>query len=261
MDNSTALIQAASGLEKLMAGNSNKILKDSTVAQISAYMYYNAQVIAKLTTNKEFQSKFSSVIFDQINKDFGEYIDALARSKPKSLHHVYEWKRVGNKSARLFELNFLSQEGLSFKLGYSFKPSRSFVPSEKESKRRHVFIEKAKIMEAGTPLVIFPKYSQRLVFQSDEETIFMPKGRSVTVKRPGGKAATNQFSLAYGRFFSSNLAGLSIRNSGFQKIFNAGIAKALKIPIGIKKVQFSFKPNTIKAEAEAAMASAFGASL
>ena len=252
------LVQAASGLERLMAGNSNKTLKDSTVAQISAYMYYNAQVIAKLTTNKQFQSKFSSVIFDQINKDFGEYIDALARSKPKSLHHVYEWKKVGNRSARLFELKFLSQEGLSFKLGYSFKPSKSFVPSQKESKRRHVFIEKARIMEAGTPLVISPKYSQRLVFQSDGETIFMPKGKSVTVRRPGGKAATNQFSLAHGRFFSSNLVGLSIRKSGFQKIFNAGIAKALRVPTNIKRVQFSFSPNVIRSEADSALSSAFG---
>ena len=82
------LVQAASGLERLMVGNNNKILKDSTVAQISAYMYYNAQVISRLTTNKQFQTKFSSVIFAQIDKDFGEYIDALARTKPKSLHHV-----------------------------------------------------------------------------------------------------------------------------------------------------------------------------
>ena len=85
------LVQAASRLERLMSGGGkNTNLKDSTVAQVSAFMYYNAHVISKLTVNKNFQSKFSSVIFDQINKDFGEYIDALARSKPKSLHHVYE---------------------------------------------------------------------------------------------------------------------------------------------------------------------------
>ena len=59
----------------------------------------------KLTTNKQFQSAFSKIIFDQIDTDFGNYIDALARSKPKSLHHVYEWKKVGNKNARLFKLN------------------------------------------------------------------------------------------------------------------------------------------------------------
>jgi hypothetical protein len=252
------LVQAASGLERLMVGNTNKILKDSTVAQISAYMYYNAQVISKLTTNKAFQSKFSSVIFQQIDKDFGEYVDALARSKPKSLHHVYEWKKVGNKTARLFSLKMLSQEGLSFKVGYSFKPSTSFVPSNTNSRRRHVFVDKASIMEAGTPLVISPKHAERLVFEADGEVIFMPKGKSITVNRPGGKAATNQFSLAHGRFFSSNLVGSSIRKSGFQRIFNAGMAKALSLPTNIKRIQFSFSSNAIRSQADSALSQAFG---
>ena len=252
------LVQAASGLERLMVGNQNKILKDSTVAQISAYMYYNAQVISRLTTNKAFQSKFSSVIFAQIDKDFGEYIDALARSKPKSLHHVYEWKKVGNKTARLFQLNLISQEGLSFKLGYKFKPSKSFVPASQFARRRHVFANKAEIMEIGTPLVITPKHAERLVFEADGETVFMPKGESVKIRRPGGTAATNQFSLAHGRFFSSNLVGLSIRKSGFQRIFNAGMARSLKIPANIKRVQFSFSPNAIRSEADSALSAAFG---
>ena len=253
------LVQAASGLERLMVGNrNNPMLKDSTVAQISAYMYYNAQVISKLTTNQAFQSKFSSVIFAQIDKDFGEYIDALARSKPKSLHHVYEWRKVGSKTARLFDLNLLSQEGLSFKIGYKFKPSKSFVPASNQSKRRHVFANKAEIMENGTPLVISPRSAQRLVFEIDGETVFMPKGKSVTVKRPGGTAATNQFTLAHGRFFSGNLVGLSIRKSGFQKIFNAGMAKALSLPSNIKRVQFSFSPNSIKSQADAALSQSFG---
>jgi len=252
------LVQAASGLERLMMGNQNKILKDSTVAQISAYMYYNAQVISRLTTNKQFQSKFSSVIFAQIDKDFGEYIDALARSRPKSLHHVYEWKRVGNKTARLFNLKLLSQEGLSFKVGYEFKPSKSFVPASKQSRRRHVFANKAAIMESGTPLVISPKYAERLVFEIDGETVFMPKGQSVKIRRPGGSAATNQFSLAHGRFFSTNLVGLSIRKSGFQRIFNAGMAKALRIPTNIKRVQFSFSSNAIRSQADSSLAQAFG---
>jgi len=253
------LVQAASGLERLMVGNrNNAMLKDSTVAQISAYMYYNAQVISKLSTNKAFQSKFSSVIFTQIDNDFGEYIDALARTRPKSLHHVYEWKKVGNKTARLFELNLLSQEGLSFKVGYQFRPSKSFVPSSSHAKRRHVFANKAQIMESGIPLVISPKHAQRLVFEIDGETIFMPKGKSVTVRRPGGTPATNQFTLAHGRFFSGNLVGMSIRKSGFQKIFNAGMAKALSVPTNIKRVQFSFSPNSVRSQADAALTQSFG---
>ena len=123
------LIQAASGLERMMYANQKGVLKDSTVAQISAFVYYEAAVISKLTTNKAFQNAFSKIMFDQINLDFGNYIDALARSKPKSLHHVYEWKKTGNKSARLFKLNKIDSGELSFKVGYEFKPSKEYWSS------------------------------------------------------------------------------------------------------------------------------------
>ena len=153
MDSSTALVQAASRLESNMtAPMPGGIMKESLSANISAILYYKASVISKLTTNKAFKNKFSEVIFEQIDKDFGEYIDALARSKPKSLHHVYEWKKVGQKNARLFELSKTSEKGLSFNVAVNYKLSKSVVPN-KVSKRRHVFINKAEIMEAGQPLI------------------------------------------------------------------------------------------------------------
>ena len=254
------LIQAASGLERMMYANQKGVLRDSTVAQISAYVYYEAAVISKLTTNKSFQNAFGKMMFDQINTDFGNYIDALARSKPKSLHHVYEWKKSGNKTARLFKLNKTEQVGLSFGVNYEFLPSKSMVPSS-NGRRRHVFANKASIMEKGNPLVIRPKNSERLVFQIDDETIFMPKGASVTVKRPGGSAARNQFTLAHSRFFSGNLVNDSIKRSGFQKLFNSSITKALRVPSNIKKVQYSFSANTIRSQADSALTLSFGGAM
>jgi len=257
LDNSGLLVQVSSGLERMMYANQSGPLKDSTVAQISAFVYYEAAVISKLTTNKQFQNAFTKVMFDQINLDFGNYIDALARSRPKSLHHVYEWKKTGNKTARLFKLNRLSAEGLSFRIDYDLLPSTSMVPSA-NGRRRHVFANKASIMEAGKPLVIRPKNSERLVFESDGETVFMPKGMPVTVKRPGGSAATNQFNLAHSRFFSGRLVNESIKRSGFQKIFNSSMTKALRVPSNIKKVQYSFSANAIRSQADAALTASFG---
>ena len=254
------LVQVASGLERMMYENQSGPLRVSTVAQVSAFVYYQASVISKLTTNPQFKSAFTSVVFDQINTDFGNYIDALARSKPKSLHHVYEWKKNGSKTGRLFKLNKISEEGLSFKIDYEFLPSRSMVPSSNK-KRRHMFINKASVMEEGKPLVIRPKNAERLVFEVDGETVFMPKGQSVTVKRPGGAASTNQFTLAHSRFFSSNLVNISIKNSGFQRIFNSSMTKALSVPSNIKRVQYSFSPNTIRAQADSALALAFGGAM
>lgn len=69
-------LQAASGLVNLMAGKPvDGAIKDSTVAQISAAVFYKTNVLAKLTSNVAFQKAFSKTIFDQIQQDFGDYID------------------------------------------------------------------------------------------------------------------------------------------------------------------------------------------
>lgn len=258
METNIPLLRAASGLEKnMIGGTKGGILQDSTVAQVSAALYYQANVIANLTNNVGFKNAFKKSISDQIIKDFGNYIDAKARTSPKSLHHVYEWKKTGQQSARLFKLNILDGEGISFKITYSLLPSKSFVPNS-SSKRKHVFVNKAAIIEEGGPLVIRPRHAERLVFEADGEVIFLPKGKSVTIKSPGGKAARNQFKLAYARFFNSNLVNESIKKSGFQRIFNSASSKALKIPASIKTVRYSFSPNTVRNEADAAVTAAFG---
>ena len=67
--NGVALLQAASGLERLMVGASDAgVIKDSNVAQISAFLYYQANVAAKLTSNKAFQRLFKTKIFSQIER-------------------------------------------------------------------------------------------------------------------------------------------------------------------------------------------------
>lgn len=262
LDSSVALIQTASGLERLMAGSFPGIIRDSTVAQVSAFLYYEAAVLSKITTNNEFKNLFKTTIFNQIEKDFGNYIDASARSKPRSLHHVYEWNKVGIASSRLFKLSRLDTDGLSFKINYDFKLSKSSVPSKnKKQKKKYIFANKALIMETGMPIVIRPKSAERLVFEMDGKTIFMPKGTSVTVKRPGGKQATNQFSLSYGRFFGGQLVNSSIKSSGLQRIFNSKMTKALNVPMNIKKVQYSFSAGKIRSQADMSLAAAFGGSL
>ena len=260
MDTSAVLVQAASGLQKNMSGTAGAILKDSTVAQISAAIYYQASVVSKVTTNKQFQSKFQSILFNQIEKDFGNYIDSQARMNPKTLHHVYEWKKVGVPSSRLFDLKVANTSGLSFKIVSNFKPSKSMVPTS-FGKSRHVFTSKASVMEAGNPVVIRPRSAERLVFEIDGFVVRMPKGKSVTVKRPGGGKATGRFKIAYAQFFTGNLVNLSIKNSRFQQIFNSSMTTALKLPGDIRKVKYSFSANTVNMQADKALSAAFGGSL
>ena len=257
MSSSTLLVQAASGLEKLMVGNMTGHIKDSTVAQISAAVYYQSHVMAKLMENKQFQRQFNSVIFNQISNDFGKYIDAKARTNPKSLHHVYEWNKVGVEESRLFKLKKMPSDGLNIRITHEFKLSKTKVPSKARS-TKYIFAKKASVMEAGMPVIISPRTAERLVFEINGYVVFMPKGASVTVTRPGGARATNQFKLAYSQFFTGNLVNVSIKNSGFQKLFNSSISKSMKIPANIKKVQYKFSANTIRTQAETSLDMAFG---
>jgi hypothetical protein len=259
LDYSIPLVQASSGLRSMMTQSKGKVLKESLVAQISAYVYYSSQVISKLSANAAFKNKFREVIFNQIDKDFGEFIDSQARVKPRSLHHVYEWRQTGDSSARLFKLNKFNQDGLGFSISYEFMPSKTFASTE--GNRRHVFINKASVMEAGMPLKIAPRHSKRLVFETNGYTVFMPEGASVTVKRPGGVGVKNSFMMTYSRFFKSNLVNISIRNSGFQQLFNSSMTRALKVPSEIKTVKYSFNPNTLSIQADAALSAAFGGAL
>lgn len=255
MASESALVQASSRLEKFMVTGKTGILKESITAQVSAAIYYQSQVMASITSNRNFQNKFKTVIFNQINEDFGEYIDAQARVKPKSLHHVYEWNKSGLKSARLFKLNRLDMQGLGFGIVYDFLPSRSFA---KGGKRRHVFVNKAAVMEAGMPLKIAPRFSERLVFDVNGYTVYMPKGASVIVSNPGGRGVKNSFESSFKFFFKGNLVNMSIKKSGFQKLFNSSITKAMKLPGYIKTVKYSFSPNGVRSSALASVDYAFG---
>lgn len=257
MNSNALLVQAASGLERMMAGSKYENLKESVVAQVSATVYYKAHVLAKVATSRAFKEKFTKVVFDQINKDFGEYIDAKARISPKSLHHVYEWKKTGSATARLFKLNLLPGEGLSFRISSEFKLSTSMVPTGK-GKHRHVFANKAMVMEQGNPVVITPRSAERIVFDINGYTVYMPKGASVTVRRPGGAAAKQSFELNKRHFFASDLVNQSIKRSGFQNIFSSSMARALGVPASVKKVSYSFSPNTLQRAAETAVETAFG---
>ncbi len=257
MDTSPLLVQAASGLQKNMAGTKGNLLKDSTVAQISAAIYYQASVLSKITTSEGFQKKFRTIIFNQIAKDFGSYLDAQARSNPKTLHHMYEWKKVGDSNSRLFSLKVNSVSGLGFTITPDFLLSKSMVPSTM-GKAKYVFANKAKVMEDGNPVIIKPRNSKRLVFKMDDQVVFMPEGRSVIVKKPGGGKATGRFQIAYARFFTGNLVNLSIKKSGFQQIFNTHLKKALSIPADIKRVKYSFSANTVDMQAATAIKMAFG---
>lgn len=150
-----------------------------------------------------------TIFLDKLGKQtinvLKEYIDTNARVNPQTLHHIYEWYRVGSPSARLYDINYtVSNIGLSLKS--TFKQSSSV-----QNGSRTPFYDKARIMENGISVTIKPKNAQALRFMDGGEEVFT-KG-TVTVTNPGGQTQ-NQFEKTFNEFMTKYFTQSFLRNSG-----------------------------------------------
>lgn len=220
--------------EKIISGGRAKgqVFDDlGSISKAAASIYYQAASLQYLVNSARAQKAVKTKIFNQISKDFGGYVDMQARSYTSRLHHVYEWKRVGDPSARLWKLNMDSEHGYDMTINYSFKQSRTNVPNT-YSLKKYVFKEKARIMEFRIPVTIRPRAAGgRLIFENkDGETIVMPRGRSVYVRRPGGANVFQGFARTYERFFGGNMVRDSIASSGVDRSFTRAAKNAVNVP-------------------------------
>lgn len=136
----------------------------------------------------------------------GQYIDLEARANSNSLHHVYEWYKVGSPAARLFDLSYtVSSIGLS--INSNFRQSSTISKDSSEP-----FYNKAKIMESGIPITITPKSGGVLRFESGGNEIFTKK--SVTVDYPGGAEVKGSFERVFDEFMMVYFSQSFLRASG-----------------------------------------------
>ena len=162
----------------------------------------------------------------ELSTIIGEYIDSSARVNPQELQHVYEWYQNGSSNARLFDIDYVVRGG-GLSMNSTFRQSVSIRDGSNVP-----FYNKAKIMEAGSPVTISPKKSAVLAFDDDGKTVFTKK--PVTVRSPGGTGASGGFEETFKEFFMSylsqsllSISGLdhNLRNpTDFKQNLNAGKA-------------------------------------
>jgi hypothetical protein len=157
----------------------------------------------------------------------GQYIDREARRSPKSLHHVYEWERVGNSNHRLWKITPTYRSGI-INLSTEFLPSKSYVPIKNGTSRRHKFIFKAKVMEAGKPVKIKAKRADALFFLGNTGPVFIKSPKTVVVKTPGGKRVSGAFGKTLIRYQVSPRLETELNAIGFFKKIEDALAKAAK---------------------------------
>ena len=168
------------------------------------------------------------IFLDQLGKGTIEalrlYIDAMARSNPPFLHHVYEWSKTGSRDARLFDITYrINNVGIS--IDSSFKQSKSIQNGSYEP-----FYNKAKIME-GVPVIIKPKGDNPLVFEVDGVTVFTKK--TIVNQFPGGKAVAGSYEKTFDNFINKYFAQSFLTATGlydslsnpqiYKKNFAAGV--------------------------------------
>ena len=149
-----------------------------------------------------FNKKLSDIAAEALKK----YIDAKARMSPESLHHVYEWGRVGDASARLFEIDCQATKNTISLFG-KFLPSSSINENSNEP-----FVDKAKIMENKIAIEVEPKPEGVLAFDVDGDTVFTVK--SIFISNPGGDAVAGSFGRVVSEFFDSYFTTTFLGQSG-----------------------------------------------
>ena len=134
------------------------------------------------------------------------FVDANAKMDPMSMHHVYEWGKVGMSSKRLFEVDHtVSNLGLSIKS--NFKQSTSIKQGSSVP-----FYNKARIMEYGQPVVIKPRNVSVLSFDVGGEQIFTKN--PVNVSNPGGDWVQGSYEKTFDNFMNYYFKQTFLRASG-----------------------------------------------
>jgi hypothetical protein len=124
------------------------------------------------------QKNIQRTIENSVKRKYLPYVNAMASANKKSMHHAYEWGKVGQTSGRLFDLKIppMSRGKANFSMRLEFRPSKTLVPlteaqatpgpTGKTVEQRHVFFNKAMVMEYGQKVIIRPTISQYLAFDN-----------------------------------------------------------------------------------------------
>jgi hypothetical protein len=170
------------------------------------------------------------IFFSELGKGvieaLGQYIDAMARSDQKALHHVYEWSETGNRSGRLFKFDYITT-GSGLSINATFSQSKSVKDGSNTP-----FYDKARIMEKGIPVLIKPKGDNPLVFESNGETIFTKK--PILNSNPGGVAVQGSFEKTFDNFMKYYFSQSFLRASGLSDYLETPTIYKKNLAAGVK---------------------------
>jgi hypothetical protein len=188
----------------------------------------------KELSNKVVLEELANAVFTLSSQSFVKAMNIEAKGNPKTYHHIYEWNKIGLNSGRLFFLYKESSVGGKLIIKPGFIKSKTKVPvspellapgrTGKSVASRHVFRDKASIMESGKPVIF--RASKPTPIPSGGKLSFVAAGTIIRNYNPGGKKVKGSFEKFYNNWFNTKVNSV-ISSSGIMDKIDAEIAKVL----------------------------------
>lgn len=209
-----------------------------TVDPISSQRMY-LEIEKKIDGIKELKSsqtrkKMMDVAFSIAALKFVKRTNLLARANKSSFHHVYEWGGTGSETSRLFRVIKKSGSSGSATVYYKFNNSKKMAPISPSLKspgptgkivsKSGVFKNKARVMESGTPVSFIT--SRTIAFESGGSIVFIPPGKTINIKNPGGSDTTGAFERHFKEWWMTNFPHVLDEKGIIQKL-EKNVAAAL----------------------------------
>jgi hypothetical protein len=194
-------------MAKKVPGVSGELVVD--MRKVARFLGYTGTLVKEMN-DPEFRRKILRGMEAYHRYEFGQYADRAARENGQSLHHVYEWGRIGKVNGRLFRVVSVGA-GTRKTLYYEFLQSRKYVrlnprgPADIDKRQeRHVFRHKAWVLENVASVWIAPTQARFLAWfdESSGKMVYSWDAVEVNIgKHTVGKFAKlwNQYWLGIAR--------------------------------------------------------------
>ena len=188
----------------------------------------------KELSDKAVLQELANAVFTVSAKAFVKAMNLQAKGNPKAYHHIYEWNKVGVSSSRLFFLYKASSTNGKLIIKPGFIKSKTKVPvnpellspgkTGKAVAARHVFRDKASIMESAKPIIY--RTSKPTPMPSGGQVKFVAAGTIIRNYNPGGKQVKGSFEKFYNNWYTTKVNAV-INSSGIIQNIDETTAKIL----------------------------------
>lgn len=183
---------------------------DKFAEKVMALSTYDGTLLQNLYINPINKQKINRGAAFLIKNYFNQYLDSRARQNPSAYHHVYEFDKTGNPSARLFNAIISNTPDGAAVINYSFTPAKD------PNREGFPFPNKAEIMESGQTVIVTPKKTEYLRYEL-EDGRFVSSKKSV-INNPGGVQVKGSFESTFIGFVASQGPIILNRFGFFKKI-------------------------------------------